>query len=889
MSERRARGRKISLRWALYALIVAASLLPALVLAPWFADKARGWLLDREMIREEMFHREAEIRLSLETERLISVLENKSDPIGWAMDDRDGDDGFNLLHVVDLFDRIIDREPMISNLMLYNLKGEVLASRTRLPHAPLHLRLDSPALVIPMHGRRFLGAPRALADGHVEFTISVPVRAFGEVRGVLAAAVQVQAFWDGVQALMPPHDSRVYLVDSRGALLAALHAAKGLEGRDAHTLLTGQEIVRELVAGRAWKRRVAYRGIEGDEVYGLATLVPGLKWGIVSEIPEEAIMHPIARTMLMLATVVVLLHVFFGLLSLVVARRLLTPFYALMRAVRAISEGRYRVLPEHSGIAEMDELADAFTRMAQVIGDREERLRTLSRAIEQAAESIIITDRNGVIEYMNAAFSKQTGYSPEEALGRTPSLLKSGEQDDAFYEKLWRTIRRGEVWEGRLVNRRKDGSLYSVLMTIAPVISDGEITHFVAIQQDISKQEELEAQFRQAQKMEALGALVGGIAHDFNNSLAAMNAHLYLMRKDAQGKESLERRIGKVSTLVDSSANMIAQLLAFARKDAVRMAPVDLRALAEETAAMMRASLPASIGLETALGDAPAPVMADKTQLRQMMINLIVNARDALEGAEHPCMRISLEIFDADEAFLRLHEIEMRGDGRFVRLTIADNGCGMDEETRRRMFDPFFTTKPAGKGSGLGLAMVFGAMQRLGGAIEVESAPGEGARFHLCLPLLDGEALADGESAREPAAREEEAESRGDVLLVDDREDVREPIAEFLECVGFRVWQAEDGEQGLALFDEHCDAMRLVVTDMVMPGMSGAEMMRKIRERHGCVPAVFITGYDPERLDGIGDMALVRAIGKPVDFNELEQAVTELLDEADEGAAGGAA
>ncbi len=879
------KGRRgVSLRLALYALIVAASLLPALILAPWFAEKARGWLLDREMIREEMFHREAEVRLSLETERLISVLENKSDPVGWALDGRkaadgDVDDGFNLLHVVDLFDRILDREPMVSNVMLYNLKGEVLASRTRRPHAPLHLRPDSPALVIPMHGRRFLGAPERLGDGYAEFTIAVPVLAFGRVRGVLAAAVQVSAFWQGVQALMPPHDSRVYLVDSRGSLLAALRGARGHQP-GSHPLLTGQEIVRELVAGRAWKRRVAYRGIEGDEVYGLATLVPGLKWGIVSEIPKRTIMHPIAETMMMLAAVIVLLHVFFGALSLLVARRLLTPFSALMQAVREIAEGRYGLRPGPFGVAEMDALADAFGHMARVIGDREERLRTLSRAIEQAAESIVITDRNGVIEYVNAAFTRQSGYAPEEALGRTPAILRSGEQDARFYEELWATIRRGEVWEGRVVNRRKDGERYPVLMTIAPVVSDGEVTHFVAIQQDVGKQEQLEAQFRQAQKMEALGNLVGGIAHDFNNSLAAMNANLYLMRKEAEGRRALEERIGKVSALVDSSAKMIAQLLAFARKDAVRMEPVDLRALAEETADMMRASLPASIALETALGDAPAPVMADKTQLRQMMINLIVNARDALEGAEHPCVRISLAVFEADAAFLRRHEMpESRAGERFVRLTIADNGCGMDEETRQRMFDPFFTTKPAGKGSGLGLAMVFGAMQRHGGVIEVESAPGCGASFHLCLPL-SGESGRGEEEAR-AAASAGGSEARGDVLLVDDREDVREPIAEFLECLGFRVWQAEDGARGLALFGEHAATIRLVVTDVVMPGVSGVEMVRDIRERHGIVPVVFITGYDPQRLDEIGGMPLTDAIGKPVDFDELERVAMELLEAFD--------
>lgn len=379
-----------------------------------------------------------------------------------------------------------------------------------------------------------------------------------------------------------------------------------------------------------------------------------------------------------------------------------------------------------------------LTVMLRDISERvksEALLRKLSAAIGEAGEAVLITDRNAVIEYVNPAFTEITGYSSEEVLGKTPSILKSHAQNPLLYKDLWETILAGEVWHGTLIDRRKDGSFYPALMNVAPIHNEsGVITHFVSLQQDMTEHEKLEAQFIQAQKMEAIGTLVGGIAHDFNNMLAALQGNVYLARRQIDDPAVVADKLEKVDKLSARAAEMVHQLLTFARKDMVEMRAIHLNAFIKEAIKLSCSAIPENISVSKAVTEQKMFIKGDVTQLQQVVMNLLNNARDAVAGNETPCISVSLESYEADEGFHQLHP-EAAGD-RFAHLVVEDNGSGIASDLIDKVIEPFFTTKGVGKGTGLGLAMVYGAVNTHGGLLEINSEEGQGTTIHIYLPLL---------------------------------------------------------------------------------------------------------------------------------------------------------
>jgi len=346
----------------------------------------------------------------------------------------------------------------------------------------------------------------------------------------------------------------------------------------------------------------------------------------------------------------------------------------------------------------------------------------------------LIADREGIIEYVNPAFSKLTGYSAGEAIGKKPNIISSARQSTSFYEKMWQTILSGHVWQGKLNDRKKDGSLYPTMLTVSPIKSkSGEITHFVGIQQDLSEYEALENRFYQAQKMEAIGTLVGGIAHEFNNSLAAMTGNLYLAKKQTADMPDVIKRLNTIETLSFRSAELITNMLSFARRGIVQKTAINLPSFINEIINMHRISMPENIVLNLDIETAPMMIRWDANLLQQVVMNLLNNARDTLTGNENPLITISLRRFVADQAFHDKHpDIDTE---QFARLAITDNGAGIKAEHLAHIFEPFYTTKEVGKGTGLGLSMVTGAIQTHHAHIEVESEEGEGSCFSIYFPL----------------------------------------------------------------------------------------------------------------------------------------------------------
>ena len=517
-------------------------------------------------------------------------------------------------------------------------------------------------------------------------------------------------------------------------------------------------------------------------------------------------------------------------------------------------------------------LASIAARITDLLNSihQDRRLHHLSAAVEQAGESVMITDRQGTIEYVNPAFTAITGYESDEVLGKDPSILKSNAQDSSYYRDLWTTISRGDIWTGTLIDRKKDGSCYPALMNVAPIFDDqGNITHFVATQQDTTELRQLEEQFFEAQKLQAIGTLAGGIAHDFNNMLATIQGNTFLARRYSEDNPDLNRHLDTLDVVVERAATMVKQLLTYARKDRVSKVPFSLNAFMAEGFKMVKSTLPENIEHVCDLCQDELIINGDATQLQQALMNLLINARDAVAGSPQPKITCSLSPFTASDAFLDLHP-ELHNT-HFARLTVRDNGCGITRNKLNHIFEPFFTTKEVGKGTGLGLAMVEGSIKTHGGTVEVESEADSGTAFHVYLPLSEQQQTMEERVRAAPLNGKAET-----ILLVDDEETLRTVISEVLESLGYTVLQAGNGKDALSIVASQ--QINLVITDIIMPEMGGIELAHEIRKLQKSTPIIFVTGYDREQaLVMSEEIKHSLILNKPFEFESLSQTIRKLL------------
>ncbi len=508
----------------------------------------------------------------------------------------------------------------------------------------------------------------------------------------------------------------------------------------------------------------------------------------------------------------------------------------------------------------------------------EEELRKLSRAVEQSASTIIITDTRGYIEYANPRFTETTGYSLAESLGQHTRILKSGLTSPEEYQQLWETINAGKEWRGEFHNRKKNGELYWESASISPIKNvDGVITHFLAVKEDITEHKQaeetrakLEEQLRQSQKMESIGRLASGVAHDFNNLLTVIRGYADLMQDKMSAEEPWLEDLAQIRRAGERAAALIRQLLAFSRQQILTPTVLDLNDLVANLHKMLGRLIGEDISLSTVLQPGLWSITADPGQIEQVIMNLVINARDAMPTGG----KITIETDNVylDENYAQTYfEVPI---GPCVMLAVTDTGHGMDKATQVRIFEPFFTTKGQGKGTGLGLATVYGIVKQSGGHITVYSEPDQGTTFKIYLPATETSVTSLPAPQTQPVTHH----GAGTVLLVEDDEPVRSLVQRALQAEGYTTLEACSGSEALSLAGQHQGEIDLLLTDVVMPQMSGRELAEQLKALYPQMKVLFMSGYTDDAVVRHGLLtAETEFLPKPFSPSKLASKVREVL------------
>jgi PAS domain S-box-containing protein len=492
----------------------------------------------------------------------------------------------------------------------------------------------------------------------------------------------------------------------------------------------------------------------------------------------------------------------------------------------------------------------------------------LTLIMESSQDAIIGKNLDGIITQWNRGAEQVYGYTAAEVIGRNVSLLCPPERPDeipAILEKI-RAGQRVEYFES--VRVTKDGRRLNMSISVSPIYdAEGRVVGASAIGRDITAQKKVEEQLRQSQKMDAVGRLAGGVAHDFNNLLGIVTACTELLRGRLDG-ENLEC-VDNIREAAKRGASLTRQLLSFSRRQPVKTQILDLNERLQQVGKLLKPIMGDDVEIVLPSRSREAIVEADPGQLDLIMLNLAVNSHDATPGGGK--LLVETEVFDVEQSFAREHSMS---PGRYAMLAVSDNGIGMDEATRSRIFEPFFTTKESGKGSGLGLATVYGIVKQAGGHILVHSEPGQGTTFKIYLPSAEHK-VGMGAQAQEQAlpARREGVK----ILLAEDDPILRKVTRKILEEHGYTVLEAIDGEAALAVIASSSARIDLILTDVAMKGMSGPELVLRLMDWRPEMKVVYMSGYMGELAAHQGRWSGIRLLEKPFTRLRLLNTIDEAL------------
>jgi PAS domain S-box-containing protein len=499
----------------------------------------------------------------------------------------------------------------------------------------------------------------------------------------------------------------------------------------------------------------------------------------------------------------------------------------------------------------------------------------LASVIEQSMEGIILFSRDGVIQYVNPAVKAISGHEPSDMIGRSIQSIEGDEATRTFYRSIWEALTRGDVRTGHFIHQGMEENIHEIDATIWSVSDDsGTVGNHAVMIRNVTHEVHLERQLRQAQRMEALATLAGGIAHDFNNTLASIITCTEMARDDVPDGSELRELLDVVLNSSYRGKNLVRQILTFCSKGEQETRPVNLEPILGECISFLRASLPKAINIRKDIGPGVGLVMADPTQINQVIMNLCTNACHAM-GDKGGVLEIGLSNADLDTA--AVSGFPDLPSGSYLRLSVTDSGIGMDARTMEHIFEPFFTTKGHPEGTGLGLSIVHGIVRNHGGAIKVRSAPLKGSCFEVFLPRLDSKDDRDQIVCNAPPLTGNEH-----ILFVDDEEDVVFAGQKMLERLGYRVTVARDGLEALDIFRDKADQFDLIITDQTMPEMTGIELARVLAMIRPDIPIILCTGAGTgieKELHHLGEASrsIRKVAHKPLERNELATIIRQAL------------
>jgi PAS domain S-box-containing protein len=631
-----------------------------------------------------------------------------------------------------------------------------------------------------------------------------------------------------------------------------------------------------------------FQDLRGVAVLAAWEYLPSLNWGLVAKIDQSEAMAALdvisSRLIMVIGTILVLV------LAGVAWRtnRITRPLIRLTRVASNIaSRDRFDIdAPMDTPVAEINELSVAFNRMSSEIlsyqNKLEDKVKTrtaelsrLKTAIEQTNDIVMITDRDAIIEYVNPAFEKISGYSAEEAVGRRAVLIKSGEMSQAFYKQMWDTILAGHNWQADFINRNKAGELYEVKQMISPIKNDdGNITGFVSVQRDITNEKYQQERLEHTQRLESLGVLAGGIAHDFNNLLTAILGNAGLARRRTPDDSPIAVNLKHIEDASERAADLCKQMLAYSGKGKFIVIPINLNTLVTDITKLLSISITKNVSLRTDLDAALPAIDADKAQMQQVIMNLVINASEAI-GEDNGNIVIHTGVMDADASYLQTTHIDdPLPTGRYVFMEVSDDGCGMDKQTLKKLFDPFFTTKFTGRG--LGMSAILGIVRGHHGAIKVYSEAGKGTTFKVLFPVAAG--IASPDTSTTPATNTRPWTGQGMILVVDDEEGLRETASLMLEEIGFQVITACDGIEAVEIFSRSHAEIDIVLLDMTMPRMDGKTAFREMRRIDPEVRVILSSGYnEQDATSHFAGKGLAGFIQKPYHLTALRQKFQEIF------------
>ncbi len=508
----------------------------------------------------------------------------------------------------------------------------------------------------------------------------------------------------------------------------------------------------------------------------------------------------------------------------------------------------------------------------------EAEIRLLAAALEQSAEYVVITDLNGTITYVNPAFEHVTGYTRAEAIGKNPRILKSGKMPATYYTAMWGTLMRGEVWSAVVTNRRKDGRLYNAKQVVSPIKSpNGDLTAYLSIAQDITREVAMEQALQQSQKMESIGRLAGGIAHDFNNLFTGILGFARLIKTTLEPNHACQEDLDEIIKSGERAAGLTRQLLAFGRKQVVRIEPLDLNAVISEIDQLLNHSLGRRYEIVKQLEPNIPLVVADSGMIEQVILNLTINARDAMPNGGKLTIGTTATTI-SEPRLLRTQRTLPAGE--YAVLSVRDTGTGIGDDIAAQIFEPFFTTKEAGRGVGLGLSTVYSIIKRCHGYIDFDTTLGAGTEFRLYFPPAKEEALGDPAAADSAPAPSSDTPQKKltTILLAEDEDAIRHLIVRTLAPLGHRILETSNGTEALQLFRQNKDAIGLLLTDILMPGISGTELAQLVHKENPLLPVLYMSGFAenifPEGAPATGRDILIL---KPFSAESLIREVQRIL------------